>query len=220
METIIPLVEGTKKAALIMKDLDATVLNAVLHDMADSLIENQGIILNLNKQDVKNGNAMLLSPHAMDRLELNNERLNSMAIFIRNLAGMSGRYTLKSDEDGIIINPSSTLAVIYESRPYLSARAATIAFRSGNAVILRGGKEAFHTNTAITSILCDVLDQNGLPRELINLLPTTDRVSMTELIGLNDLIDFVIPEGSDGLLQYITKNSKIPVINKLSVFEQ
>jgi len=163
---------------------------------------------------------MLLSPIAMDRLELNNERLNSNAVFIRNLAGIRGDYTLKSDEDDIAIPPSSTLAFIYESRPYLSAKAATIAFRSGNAVVLRGGKEAFHTNTAITSILCDVLEQNGLPRELITLLPISNRVSMTELIGLNDLIDYVIPEGSDGLLQYISNNSKIPVIGKLSVLEQ
>ena len=89
-----------------------------------------------------------------------------------------------------------------------------MAFRAGNAIILRGGKEAFHSNTAISSILCDVLEQNGLPRELITLLPTTDRVSMTELISLHDLIDYVITHGSEGLVTYVQQNSKIPVMTK------
>ena len=218
MKTIIPLIEETKTASVILKDLDVAVLNAVLHDMADALIEYQDIIINLNRQDVKNGNAMLLSPLAMDRLELNRDRLNSLATFIRNIAGLSGTFTLKSD-NGTIIDAPSTLAVIYESRPYLTGRAACLAFRSRNAIVLRGGKEAFHTNTAIASILCDVLEQNGLPRGLITLIPTTDRVSMTELIGLNDLIDYIIPKGSNGLYHYIANNSKVPVIEQLSVLD-
>ena len=217
MDTIKPLIEKTKEASRVLSSLDITVINAVLHDMADALIEHQDIILNLNKQDVKNGNAMLLSPMAMDRLNMNIDRINSLTNSIRSLANSKGRYELKNDYRELI-PIASTIAIIYESRPYLTAEAACIMFKSGNASILRGGKEAFHTNTAIASILCDVLEQNGLPRELVTLIPTTDRVSMTELISLNSLVNYVVPHGSEGLVHYIYKNSLVPVISQFPGF--
>ena len=219
MDTIKPLIEKTKKASLVLSSLDNTVINAILHDMADALIEHQDIILNLNKQDVKNGKAMLLSPVAMDRLNLSVDKINSLTIFIRELSNSTSHLELKNDYREIIPR-ASTIAVIYESRPYLTAEAACMVFKSCNAIVLRGGKEAFHTNTAIASILCDVLEQNGLPRELITLIPTTDRVSMTELIGLNGLINYVVPHGSEGLVHYIYKNSLVPVISKIPDFNK
>jgi glutamate-5-semialdehyde dehydrogenase len=214
MKTIKPLVERTKNASEVFKTLDITVSNAVLHDMADALIEYQDIIIKLNDQDIANSKAMRLSPLAIDRLLLNSERITELATSIRYLATKTSILTLK-DDDEIKISSPSTLAIVYESRPHITAEAACLAFRSGNAIILRGGKEAFHSNTAISSILCDVLEQNGLPRELITLLPTSDRVSMTELISLNNLIDHVITHGSEGLIKYVQKNSKIPVLSKL-----
>lgn len=214
MDTIKHLIKKSKQASEIMKTLDPAVMNAILNDMADSLIDHQDIILKLNKQDVKNGNAMLLSPMAMDRLDLNIDRINELTRSIRKLATLTGPLEIKNDYHEAIAHPS-TIAVIYESRPHITAEAACLGFRSGNAVILRGGKEAFHTNTAIASILCDVLEQNGLPRELITLIPTTDRVSMTELISLNDLINYVVPRGSEGLVHYIYKNSQVPVLSHI-----
>lgn len=214
MDTIKHLIKKSKQASEIMKTLDPAVMNAILNDMADSLIDHQDIILKLNKQDVKNGNAMLLSPMAMDRLDLNIDRINELTRSIRKLATLTGPLEIKNDYHEAIARPS-TIAVIYESRPHITAEAACLGFRSGNAVILRGGKEAFHTNTAIASILCDVLEQNGLPRELITLIPTTDRVSMTELISLNDLINYVVPRGSEGLVHYIYKNSQVPVLSHI-----
>lgn len=214
MKTIKPLVEKAKNASEVFKTLDITVSNAVLHDMADALIEYQNIIIQLNDQDIANSKAMHLSPLAIDLLLINSERISELAASIRSLTTKTTLLNLKDDKDVDIPSPS-TLAIIYESRPNITAEAACLAFRSGNAIVLRGGREAFHSNTAISSILCDVLDQNGLPRELITLLPTTDRVSMTELISLNNLIDYVIPHGSEGLVQYIHQNSKIPVLNRL-----
>lgn len=214
MDTIKHLIKKSKQASEIMKTLDPAVMNAILNDMADSLIDHQDIILKLNKQDVKNGNAMLLSPMAMDRLDLNVDRINELTRSIRKLATLTGPLEIKNDYHEAIAHPS-IIAVIYESRPHITAEASCMGFRSGNAVILRGGKEAFHTNTAIASILCDVLEQNGLPRELITLIPTTDRVSMTELIGLNDLINYVVPHGSEGLVHYIYKNSQVPVLSHI-----
>ncbi len=214
MKTIKPLVEKTKIASNVLNDLDITVINAVLHDMADALIEYQNIIIKLNGQDICNGEAMRLSPLAMDRLIINSEKITELAISIRALTIKKSILTIKDDHDVKIVSPS-TLAIIYESRPHITAEAACLAFRSGNAIVLRGGKEAFHSNTAISSILCDVLEQNGLPRELITLLPTTDRVSMTELISLHDLIDHVVIHGSEGLDHYVRNNTKIPILNKL-----
>ncbi len=214
MKTIKPLVEKAKNTSEVFKTLDITVSNAVLHDMADALIEYQNIIIQLNDQDIANSKAMHLSPLAIDLLLINSERISELAASIRSLTTKTTLLNLKDDKDVDIPSPS-TLAIIYESRPNITAEAACLAFRSGNAIVLRGGREAFHSNTAISSILCDVLDQNGLPRELITLLPTTDRVSMTELISLNNLIDYVIPHGSEGLVQYIHQNSKIPVLNRL-----
>lgn len=214
MKTIKPLVEKTKIASEVFNKLDITVINAVLHDMADALIEYQQIIIKLNDQDVANGKAMHLSPLAMDRLLINSERITAIATSIRYLARSKAVIALKDDEHKNIASPS-TLAIIYESRPHLTAEAACLAFRSGNSIVLRGGKEGFHSNTAISSILCDVLEQNGLPRELITLLPTTDRVSITELISLKDLVDHVVIHGSEGLDHYVRKNTKIPILNKL-----
>ncbi|MEA3392530.1 MAG: hypothetical protein U9Q91_06085 [Candidatus Marinimicrobia bacterium] len=213
MKTIKLLVEKTKNASEVFKTLDITVSNAVLHDMADALIEYQNIIIQLNDQDIANSKAMHLSPLAIDLLLINSEKISELAASIRSLATKTIMLNLKNDKDIDIPSPS-TLAIIYESRPNITAEAACLAFRSGNVIVLRGGREAFHSNIAISSILCDVLDQNGLPRELITLLPTSDRVSMTELISLNDLIDYVIPHGSEGLVQYVHKNSKIPILNK------
>ncbi len=214
MKTIKPLVEKAKNTSEVFKTLDITVSNAVLHDMADALIEYQNIIIQLNDQDIANSKAMHLSPLAIDLLLINSERISELAASIRSLTTKTTLLNLKDDKDVDIPSPS-TLAIIYESRPNITAEAACLAFRSGNAIVLRGGREAFHSNTAISSILCDVLDQNGLPRELITLLPTSNRVSMTELISLNNLIDYVIPHGSEGLVQYIHQNSKIPVLNRL-----
>jgi len=214
MKTIKPLVKKTKIASNVFNNLDITVINAILHDMADALIEYQNIIIKLNDQDIANGKAMRLSPLAMDRLLIDSERISALAASIRYLTTENTSIVLQ-DNKHINIISTSTLAVIYESSPHITAEAACLAFRSGNAIVLRGGKEAFHSNTAISSILCDVLEQNGLPRELITLLPMTDRVSITELISLHDLIDYVITYGSEGLINYVKQNSKIPVLTKL-----
>jgi glutamate-5-semialdehyde dehydrogenase len=199
MKTIIPLIEKANKTLELLQTLDMTVINAVLHDMADALIEHQDIILKLNTQDVKNGQAMLLSPIALDRLELDPDRLAKLTRTLREFAHMKRPPLISTDQLSEISSPS-VLALIYESRPYLTAISAGLALKTRHAFILRGGKEAFHTNTAISSILCDTLEQNGLPREIISLIPTSDRVSMTELIGLSDMIDFVITYGSEGLI--------------------
>jgi glutamate-5-semialdehyde dehydrogenase len=214
MNTIKPLIEKAKKATTVLQTIDFTVTKAILHDIADTLVENQDIIIKLNKQDLENGKAMRLSPIAMDRLILNEKRLNHISSMARTLALSKNRLSLQDEKKQLII-PPKLLAVVYESRPYISAEASIIAFCSGNAIILRGGKEGFHSNTAIVSILGDILEQNGLPRELITLIPTSDRVAMTELIGLKGMVDHVIPRGSEGLVTYIKKNSKIPVMDHL-----
>lgn len=215
MKTIKPLVEKAKLASTCLSLLDPTQTKKVLQDMAEALILNQEIIFKLNKQDILNGQAMHLSTQAMDRLLLNTERIQDLAAMAIKLSTSQLPLQIKNNRS-VNIKPPLLLSVIYESRPYISAEASMVAFASNHAIILRGGKEGFHSNTAIASILGDVLEQNNLPRELITLIPTSDRVAMTELIGITESVDYIIPRGSKGLVTYIKKNSKVPVITNLS----
>jgi glutamate-5-semialdehyde dehydrogenase len=214
MNTIIHLIKQSKEASLLLGKIDRSLAEKILNDMADSLEKNCGIIFKLNEQDMKNGKAMHLSPQAMGRLHINKERLFKISESARVFAKNDTNLILKDDE-GFDIPLASLYAVIYESRPHISAEASIQAFAAGHAIVLRGGKEGFHTNTAIVSILGDVLEDNKLPRALITLIPTTDRVAMTELISLKDQLDYVIPRGSEGLITYIKKNSKITVATQL-----
>ncbi|MFA6617851.1 MAG: hypothetical protein WCT23_02145 [Candidatus Neomarinimicrobiota bacterium] len=215
MKTVIPLINKAKKASLFLKQIDRSRVKKILNDMAESLENNLDIILELNTHDMKNGHAMHLSPIAMDRLCIKKEQIFNISEKARIYAENTDILLLKNDEN-IDISPPSLYAVIYESRPYISAEAAIQAFAAGHAIILRGGKEGFHTNTAIVSILGDVLEKNGLPRALITLIPTTDRVAIAELMTLKDELDYIIPRGSEGLITYIRKNSKVKVATHLA----
>lgn len=214
MDTIIPLVKQAKEASILLENIDRSQVKKVLNNIADSLEKNCQIIFKLNEQDMINGQAMHLSPQAMGRLRIDEKRLFKITESAREFAKSDSKLVVKDDE-GFDIPIASLYAVIYESRPYISAEASIQAFAAGHAIVLRGGKEGFHTNTAIVSILGDVLEENNLPRALITLIPTTNRVAMTELISLKDDLDYIIPRGSEGLITYIKKNSKITVATKL-----
>lgn len=214
INSIRPLIDAARQASFSLRKIDDLIIKKVLHKMADALETNRDIILKLNTEDLKNGKAMHLSPEAIERLYMDNDRLLGLTACARAFASNYKQLVLKND-DGLDIPKASLYAVVYESRPYISAEASIQAFAAGHAIVLRGGKEGFHTNTVIVSILGDVLENNGLPRALITLIPTTDRVAMTELISLKDHIDYVIPRGSDGLITYIKKNSKVTVATQL-----
>lgn len=220
MDSIRPLIEKTKMASYKAAELSTDKKNEILKDMADMLVKSSGIICKLNQRDIEQAEAMRLSAPMIDRLVLNCDRISHIADALRKIADLPdpvGRITDTTVRpNGISVSrmsiPLGVIAMIYESRPNVTADAAALCFKAGNSVVLRGGKEAFHSNTAIASILCDVLEAHGLPRAMITLIPTTDRVVMAELLTLDDLVDVLIPRGGEGLIKYVVQNSRIPVI--------
>lgn len=220
MDSIRPLIEKTKLASYKAAELSTDKKNEILRDMADMLVKSSDIICKLNQRDIEQAEAMRLSTPMIDRLVLNCDRVSNIAQALRNIADLPDPVGKISDTsirpNGISVSrmsiPLGVIAMIYESRPNVTADAAALCFKAGNSVVLRGGKEAFHSNTAIASILCDVLEAHGLPRAMITLIPTTDRVVMAELLTLDDLVDVLIPRGGEGLIKYVVKNSRIPVI--------
>jgi len=217
MQSIRALIERTKEASRLLSAVDINERNGIISDMLDELDANKEIIARLNKQDMLSGQAMRLSDEMIRELMMDVQRLDSTIeklrkIFKKDEMPCSITYAAADLKKKRPADAVQVFALVYESRPYLTAEAAVMCFMSGRAVILRGGKEAFHTNTAIASILCDVLEKHGLPRDLIKLIPTSDRVMTAELVQADDLVDLVIPCGSEWLIQYVQNNSKIPVI--------
>jgi glutamate-5-semialdehyde dehydrogenase len=200
--------------------LEESEKNTVLLDMAAALREQQVSILTANEIDVSEAQKNNLSLAMIDRLTLNPDRIEDMAKGIETVASLDdpvGKVrTLGQRPNGINISkmrvPLGVVCMIYEARPNVTADAGALCFKSGNAVILRGGKEALKSSLAIAEILTSVLRQHGLPEALISVVPDADRAHMMELMEQRELIDVIIPRGGEGLINFVTDNSKVPVI--------
>ena len=207
-------------AARTLAQLDESLKNTVLLDMARSLREKSYEIQSANLIDVHRATQDNLSPAMVDRLTLNQHRIEAMAQGIETIAALPdpvGRERfIGKRPNGLSISkmrvPLGVVCMIYEARPNVTADAGALCFKSGNAVILRGGKEALHTSQVIASILQAVLTAYGLPKALISVLPDPDRALMLELMQQREFIDVIIPRGGEGLINYVTENSSIPVI--------
>jgi glutamate-5-semialdehyde dehydrogenase len=188
--------------------------------MATALREKTQCILTANEQDLTQARQNTLSGSMIDRLTLNAERIESMASGIEVIASLAdpvGAERVVSERpNGLQIRkmrvPLGVVCMIFEARPNVTADAGALCFKSGNAVILRGGKEALNSSLAIAQVLQDVLVQFGLPKELITVIPDPSRELMFELIQQRDSIDVIIPRGGEGLINFVTDNSKVPVI--------
>lgn len=207
-------------AARTLAQLDESLKNTVLLDMARSLREKTYEIQSANLIDVRRATQDNLSPAMVDRLTLNQHRIEAMAQGIETIATLPdpvGRERfIGKRPNGLSISkmrvPLGVVCMIYEARPNVTADAGALCFKSGNAVILRGGKEALHTSQVIASILQAVLTAYGLPKALISVIPDPDRALMLELMQQREFIDVIIPRGGEGLINYVTENSSIPVI--------
>lgn len=207
-------------AARTLAQLDESLKNTVLLDMARSLREKTYEIQSANLIDVRRATQDNLSPAMVDRLTLNQHRIEAMAQGIETIAALPdpvGRERfIGKRPNGLSISkmrvPLGVVCMIYEARPNVTADAGALCFKSGNAVILRGGKEALHTSQVIASILQAVLTAYGLPKALISVIPDPDRALMLELMQQREFIDVIIPRGGEGLINYVTENSSIPVI--------
>ena len=177
-------------------------------------------ILVANARDLENAKAGNISPSMLDRLALNEESVEKIAQAVEAIAQqpdyLGAISNMTTQASGIQVGkmriPLGVIAMIYESRPNVTIDAAALCLKSGNAVILRGGKEAQHSNLALAQVLKTALAKLSLSTDVVTVIPVADREVMASMLMLNDTIDLVIPRGGEGLISYVTNNSRIPVI--------
>lgn len=212
--------QEAKASSAVLSTLSGEMKNKVLLDMADALEANSNLIEVENGLDMRSGEANDLSSALMDRLFLDKGRIEGMATAIREIAALkepTGR-TLEGWRTQTNLNiqkitvPIGVVGIIYESRPNVTSDTAALCFKSGNVCILKGGKEAQNSNTIIAEVLQQVLEDNGLPKNLISLIPDNTREGVANLIKQDKYLDLIIPRGGAGLIKYISTNSSVPVI--------
>ncbi len=209
-----------KNAEKVLMTAPTAQKNAALENIAAALENAVGDILTANEIDIKNARESGMKESLIDRLALTEKRVLSIASATReviNLPDPIGKTLSGSTRpNGLVIEkvtvPLGVVAVIFEARPNVTADAAALCLKSGNAVILRGGKEAFYSNKAITAAMRRAVAKAGLPEDCIQLVEDTSRESATELMRLNDYVDVLIPRGGAGLIKACVQNSTVPVI--------
>ncbi len=215
--------ETARQAARILSIASTRQKNEALVSIAEQLLANETDLLAANAKDMANGRERALDSALLDRLELNTERVAQMADGLQQIAALPDPVGEISDMNyrpsGIQVGkmrvPLGVIGIIYESRPNVTADAAALCLKSGNAVILRGGSEAIHSNLAIANCISSGLEKAGLPAACIQLINTTDRAAVGELITLSEYVDIIIPRGGKGLIQRISGEATIPVIKHL-----
>jgi glutamate-5-semialdehyde dehydrogenase len=220
MSLITDISSQAAKAATQLALLDTATKNQVLTEMAQALRENKAFIIKENESDLAAARDNNLAASMIDRLTLNDERIEAMAEGIEVIVSLDdpvGQLREISERpNGIKISkmrvPLGVVCMIYEARPNVTADAGALCFKSGNGVILRGGKEALRSSQAIASVMHKVLEKHGLPAALISVIPDPDRGLLMELMQQRDTIDLIIPRGGEGLINFVTENSTIPVI--------
>lgn len=209
-----------KKAAAKLAVTPATVKNKALLAMADGLEAGADAILAANAEDMAAGRAKGMSAALLDRLALTKARIADMATGLRQLAALSDPVgeTIEGWQrpNGLAIAkvrvPLGVIGIIYEARPNVTADAAGLCLKAGNAVILRGGSEAINSNLAVAGILAAAAEGAGVPAGAIQLIAITDRAAVNAMLKLNEYIDVIIPRGGAGLIQTVVENSTVPVI--------
>ncbi|NVJ61660.1 MAG: glutamate-5-semialdehyde dehydrogenase [Gammaproteobacteria bacterium] len=220
MINIKALAKDAADAAKVLSMLTTEQKNDALVKMANAIDANKSAIIAANKEEVARAKESGLEDSFVDRLTLDDARIDEMVAGMKQIVelddpvGMS--RTLPNPPSGIDVKkvrvPLGVICMIYEARPNVTADASALCFKSGNAIILRGGKEALQTSLAIAQVLQDELERQGLPKAAVTVIPDPDRELMMELIHQDELIDLVIPRGGEGLIRFVTDNSKIPVI--------
>ncbi|TMO24674.1 glutamate-5-semialdehyde dehydrogenase [Pseudoalteromonas sp. S4741] len=220
MSLITDISRQAAKAAHTLALLDTETKNNVLTDMAAALRDQKEFIIKENESDLSAARDNNLAASMIDRLTLNDERIEAMAEGIEVIVSLDDPVGQLRDiterPNGIKIRkmrvPLGVVCMIYEARPNVTADAGALCFKSGNGVILRGGKEALKSSQAIASVMHSVLTKHGLPTALVSVIPDPDRALLMELMQQRDSIDLIIPRGGEGLINYVTENSTIPVI--------
>jgi len=214
---------AARSASRVVGRAAADQKNNALSAIANLIIDRAAVLKKANAIDLDAGKKKGLDSALLDRLALTDERIVSMAEGLRQIAALPDPVGIISDlayqPSGIQVGkmrvPLGVIGIIYESRPNVTADAAGLCLKSGNAVILRGGSEAIHSNQAIAACIKEGLEFAGLPAEVVQVIETTDRAAVGELLRLKNSVDVIIPRGGKGLIERITNESEIPVIKHL-----
>ncbi|MBR1819891.1 MAG: aldehyde dehydrogenase family protein, partial [Neisseriaceae bacterium] len=214
------LAKDAKNAASIMATASTGQKNVALNHIADLLLQHKNDLLQANEQDMANATAENLDAPLLDRLKISEKTVQSMADGLRQIAALHDPIGEMTDfayrPSGIQVGkmrvPLGVVGIIYESRPNVTADAAGLCLKSGNACVLRGGSEAIHSNTAIAKLIYQGLKMAGLPETAVRLVENTDRQGVGAMLQASDLIDVIVPRGGKGLVARIANEAKVPVI--------
>ncbi len=217
---MLQVAQNAKRASQTLASLSSAVKNELLQQMAQALLNHTEALIEANEKDLVAARVAGLAPAMIDRLALDAQRIRGMADGLREVAALldpvgevTGMWRRPNDlQIGRMRVPLGVIGIVYESRPNVTADAAGLCLKSGNAVILRGGKEAIHSNLAIGKVLKSELERMRLPAAAIQIIETTDRTAILELLKLEEEIDLIIPRGGEGLIRFVSENSRIPVI--------
>ena len=212
--------EKAKSASRILATLGGNERNRILREMAEALRANTMNIIEANAIDMRNAETNNLAASMKERLMLDEKRIESMAVAVEEIAALKdpvGRVIegwvteagLKIEKVSI---PIGVVGIIYESRPNVTSDTAALCFKSSNGCVLKGGKEAEESNKAIAHALQQILIRNGLPQELIALLPDSSREGVAKLIKMDRYVDLIVPRGGEGLIRYVSENATVPVV--------
>jgi|UniRef100_UPI00404A78A5 glutamate-5-semialdehyde dehydrogenase len=219
-QQITSLAQRARAASLVLATVPTAPKDAALQKLADLITANQSKLLAANAQDLAAAEANGLTAAQIDRLTLNAARLEKLAVSVREVCALPdpvGEVLEQTTRpNGLLLRrvrvPIGVIGIVYEARPNVTIDCAVLCLKSGNAAILRGGKECFYTNTALAELITQALTETGLPIDAVQLIPTTDRAALTTLLKLDTLVHCIIPRGGESLIRFVAENSTIPVI--------
>jgi len=219
-DLILDMAKRAKKAASQISTLSSEVKNKVLLRVAEKLFEKKDEIQKVNEKDIALAKEMGKTSAFIDRLTLSDKVIDSMAKGLKEVASLPDPVgevvKMWKRPNGLLVGrmrvPLGVIAMIYESRPNVTIDAAALCFKSGNAVILRGGKEALNSNKVLGDIFRESLREFGVPEDAVQIVPTPDRKLMEYMLELEEYIDLVIPRGGEGLIRFVTEKARMPVI--------
>ena len=220
VQLVTTLAQRAHAASHLLATASTETKNAALVRLAELLPASAGTLLAANAKDLAAAKEHNLTGAQIDRLTLDAKRIVQIAEGVRQVAALPDPVGEELERtvrpNGLEIRklrvPIGVIGIIYEARPNVTIDCAVLCLKSGNAAILRGGKEIFHTNTALAALVAEALAQAGLPRDAVQLIPTTDRAALTTLLKLDELIHCIIPRGGESLIRFVAENSTIPVI--------
>ena len=215
--------KSARKASRAIANADSNAKNLALTEIANAILREKDSLLAANAKDLAAAKESGLESALVDRLTLTAKTVDSMAEGLLQIASLADpigqmnnfKYMPSGIQVGQMRVPLGVIGIIYEARPNVTADAAGLCIKSGNAAILRGGSEAIHCNQALAKLVHEGLEKAGLPKEVVQVVETTDRAAVGELITMKDYVDVIVPRGGKGLIERISNDARIPVIKHL-----